>query len=55
MKQRKIKDALSMSSVYLYKGKCQSDIEVNFNFGIYLNLDGIRESDLPSLSKEVNN
>ena len=36
----------NMSSVYLFRGKSKSAIEVNFKCGIYLNLDVINELDL---------
>ena len=45
-KQRKVRDAFSMSSVSLFRGKSMSAIEVNFKLGIYLNLDVINRVDL---------
>ena len=45
-KQRKVRDAFSMSSVSLFRGKSMSAIEVNFKLGIYLNLDVINKLDL---------
>ena len=56
-KQRKVNNSFSMSSVYLFRGKSKSSIEVNFNFGIYLNLDGIKQTDLqisPTLPRNQN-
>ena len=56
-KHRKIKNAFSMSSVYLFRGKSKSAIEVNFKIGIYLNLDVIDHLDLqisPSLPPHRN-
>ena len=46
-----------MSSVYLFRGRSKSVIEVNFKVGIYLNLDVINHLDLqlsPSLPPHLN-
>lgn len=49
-KQRKIKNSMTMSSVYLYRGKSSSPIEVHFKYGIFLNLDGVKETDMPAIA-----
>jgi hypothetical protein len=47
-KQRKIKNSMAMSSVYLYRGKTNSPIEVHYKHGIYLNFDCIKATDMPT-------